>query len=453
MSTLLLQHANLLLTMDPSRLRIADGGVFVRDGVIEAVGPTSDLPQSAGRVIDAHGLLVMPGLVNTHHHLYQTLTRALPAAQDAELFDWLKALYPIWGRLTSEAVYTSAKAGIAELLLSGCTTTTDHLYLFPNDSRLDDEIRAAQEMGIRFHPSRGSMSLGTSQGGLPPDHVVQDEEAILLDCRRVIEQFHDAHRYSMLRIVLAPCSPFSVTPEIMRDCTALARQYRVHLHTHVAETKDEEQFCIERFGARPVAYMEELGWLGPDVWWAHVVHVNAAEIAQLAATGTGVAHCPSSNMRLGSGIAPIRAMKQAGVRVGLAVDGSASNDSSNMMAEVRQALLLQRVAGGAAAFSVMDALELATTGGARVLGRDDIGALAPGMAADFIAFDLSRVEYSGAAVHDPVGALVLCSPPRVTLSVINGKVVVEKGQIVGLDSDQLAARQNELARRLVQGTE
>lgn len=450
MSTILLKHAHLLLTMDPARLRIADGGVFVRDGVIAAVGPTSELPLTADRIIDAHGLLVMPGLVNTHHHLYQTLTRALPAAQDAELFDWLTAQYPIWGRLTSDAVYTSAKVGIAELLLSGCTTTSDHLYLFPNDSRLDDEIRAAQELGIRFHPSRGSMSLGASQGGLPPDHVVQDEEAILADCRRVVETFHDPQRYSMLRIVLAPCSPFSVTPEIMRDCAALARQYHVQLHTHVAETKDEEQFCIERFGARPVAYMEQLGWLGPDVWWAHVVHANADEIAQLAATGTGVAHCPSSNMRLGSGIAPIRAMKQAGVKVGLAVDGSASNDSSNLIAEVRQALLLQRVANGAAAFSVMDALELATTGGARVLGRDDIGALSPGMAADFIAFDLSGVAYSAAAAHDPVGALVLCSPPRVALSVINGEVIVEKGEIVGLDIDRLVARQNELARRLVQ---
>ena len=375
----------------------------------------------------------MPGLVNTHHHLYQTLTRALPAAQNAELFDWLVAQYPIWGRLTSDAVYTSALVGMAELLLSGCTTTTDHLYLFPNDSRLDDEIRAAREIGIRFQPSRGSMSLGRSHGGLPPDHVVQDEEAILADCRRVIETFHDPRRYSMLRIVLAPCSPFSVTPEIMRDCAVLARQYGVQLHTHVAETRDEEQFCLERVGMRPVDYMESLGWLGPDVWWAHVVHVNVDEIKRLADSGTGVAHCPSSNMRLGSGIAPIREMRAAGVKVGLAVDGSASNDSSNLIAEARQALLLQRVLKGAAAFKVMDALEMATLGGAAVLGRDDIGRLAPGMAADVVAFDLSGIDYSAAAAHDPVGALVLCTPPKATWSVINGKVVVEKGSIVGLD--------------------
>lgn len=451
MSTLLLKNAHLLLTMDPARRRIPGGGIFVRDGVIEAVGPTGELPASADRVIDASGLLVMPGLINTHHHLYQTLTRGLPAAQNAELFDWLVAQYPIWGRLTGEAVYISALVGMAELLLSGCTTTTDHLYLFPNDSRLDDEIRAAQELGIRFHPSRGSMSLGRSRGGLPPDHVVQDEEVILRDCRRVIEQFHDPKRYAMLRIVLAPCSPFSVTPEIMRECAALARHYGVQLHTHVAETRDEERFCLERFGTRPVAYMEKLGWMGPDVWWAHVVHVNTDEIRQLAATGTGVAHCPSSNMRLGSGIAPICEMREAGVKVGLAVDGSASNDSSNLIAEARQALLLQRVAKGAAAFTVMDALELATLGGARVLGRDDIGYLAPGMAADFVAFDLRGLDDSAAAAHDPVGALILCTPPKVTWSVINGRVVVEKGEIPGLDVERLVARQNELALKMVAG--
>jgi 8-oxoguanine deaminase len=449
MPTLLLKHADSILTMDATRRRIADGGILARDGVIEAVGPTSKLPRSADKIIDARGLLVMPGLINTHHHLYQTLTRGLPAAQDAELFDWLVAQYPIWGGLTSDAVYTSALVGMAELLLSGCTTTTDHLYLFPNDSRLDDEIRAAQELGIRFHPSRGSMSLGASKGGLPPDSVVQDEDTILKDCQRVVEKFHDPARYSMLRIVLAPCSPFSVTPEIMRDCAALARQYYVQLHTHVAETKDEERFCIERFGARPVAYMEQLGWLGDDVWWAHVVHVNSDEIKHLAATGTGVAHCPSSNMRLGSGIAPIRAMRDAGVKVGLAVDGSASNDSSNLLAEARQALLLQRVSNGAASFKVMEALELATLGGASLLNRDDIGHLAPGMAADFVAFDMRGLDYSAAAAHDLVGALILCTPPRSALSVINGKVVVEKGEIPGLDVPRLVARQNEIAWQMV----
>lgn len=440
--------------MHPAQMRVADGAVFVRDNVIEYVGPTSGLPapaQGAQRVIDARGMLVTPGLINTHHHLFQTLTRALPAAQNAELFDWLVAQYPIWGRMGSEAVYTSAKVGLAELLLSGCTTSTDHLYLFPNDSRLEDEIRAAQELGIRFHPSRGSMSLGRSKGGLPPDHVVQDEAAILADCRRVVEAHHDPRRYSMLRIVLAPCSPFSVTAENMRDAAALARQYGVQLHTHVAETKDEEHFCLERFGERPVDYMARLGWLGPDVWWAHVVHVNSAEINLLAQTGTGVAHCPSSNMRLGSGIAPIREMREAGVKVGLAVDGSASNDSSHLAAEMRQAMLLQRVTKGASALKVMEAIELATLGGARVLGRDDIGCLAPGMAADFAAFDLSGLSYSAAAALDPVGALLLCAPPWAAYTVVNGKVVVDKGELVGVDVRQLVARQNEIARQIISG--
>lgn len=450
MTTLLFRNADLIVTMDPAHMRLPHASIFARDGVIAEIGPAELLPQTADRIIDGRGMVVTPGLINTHHHLYQTLTRCLPAAQNAELFDWLVAQYPIWGRLTSDAVYTSALVGMAELLLSGCTTTSDHLYLFPNDSRLDDEIRAAQELGIRFHPSRGSMSLGKSHGGLPPDHVVQDEEAILKDCQRVIEQYHDAARYAMLRIVLAPCSPFSVTPEIMRDCAALARQYGVQMHTHVAETKDEERFCIERFGMRPVAFMEGLGWLGPDVWWAHVVHVSRAEIKQLAASGTGVAHCPSSNMRLGSGIAPIREMRRAGVKVGLAVDGSASNDSSHLLAEARQALLLQRVTKGAAAFKVMDALELATMGGARVLGRDDIGHLAAGMAADFVAFSLSGPAYSAAAALDPVGSLVLCTPPSAAWSIINGRVVVENGHIPGLDLPRLTARQNEIAVAMLQ---
>ncbi|NOZ05705.1 MAG: 8-oxoguanine deaminase [Chloroflexi bacterium] len=452
MPTLLLRDAKILVTQDETRRRIPDGGLFVRNGVIEQVGPTSELPETADRILDGRDMVVLPGLVNTHHHLYQTLTRALPATQDATLFAWLQALYPVWGELTDEAIYVSALIGLAELLLSGCTTTTDHLYLFPNDSTLDAEVRAATELGIRFHPTRGSMSLGQSRGGLPPDRVVQDEETILSDCERVIHRYHHPERYAMLRVGLAPCSPFSVTPTLMRRSAELARRHvGVTLHTHVAETLDEEQFCIEKFGCRPIAYMEDLGWVGPDVWYAHVVHANGAEIRRLAETGTGVAHCPTSNMRLGSGIAPVQAMRAQGVRVGLAVDGSASNDSSHLLAEARQALLLQRVLGGAHAISVAETLDLATLGGAAVLGRDDIGALVPGQAADFIALDLNQLGYAGAAVHDPVGALLLCAPASVAWSVINGRIVVEGGQIPGLDMPALIARHNAIARQMAGG--
>ncbi len=448
MSTLLLKHADLLITMDDERHRIANGGLFVRDSFIEQVGPTADLPQTADTVIDARGQVLLPGLVNTHHHLYQTLTRCV--AQDSCLFDWLKTLYPIWARLTPEAVYVSAKVGLAELMLSGCTTASDHLYIYPNGTRIDDEIQAAQELGIRFHPCRGAMSLGESKGGLPPDSVVEDEEAILKDTQRAIEQFHEPQRGGMVRIVVAPCSPFSVTPDLMREATALARSYGVLLHTHLAETLDEEEFCLRKFGRRPVAYAEELGWLGDDVWHAHCVHLNDGELALFARTGTGVAHCPSSNMRLGSGIAPIRQMLDAGIKVGLAVDGSASNDSSHMLAEARQALLLQRVKGDPAALNAEEALEIATRGGAAVLGRDDIGALAPGMAADFIAFDLERLDYTG-AMHDPLAALVFCTPQRVDLSVINGRVRVKDGHIVDLELEPLIRRHNRISREMIGG--
>jgi len=449
MSTLLLKNAALLVTMDGERRRIEGGGIFVRDNIIQAVGPTAELPREADRVLDASGMIVLPGLVNTHHHLYQTLTRALPAVQNVGLFDWLRTLYPIWAELTGEAVYVSALVGLAELVLSGCTTTSDHLYIFPNDVTLGDEIRAARELGIRFHPSRGGMSLGQSQGGLPPDRVVQSEEDILADCEQAIEKYHDPRPYSMCRVVLAPCSPFSVTPELMREAAELAREHGVRLHTHLAETKDEERFCLEKFGCRPLAYMERLGWVGEDVWYAHAIHLNEEEIGLLAETGTGVAHCPTSNMRLGSGIAPIREMLDAGVKVGLAVDGSASNDSSHMLAEARMAMLLQRVRGGAGALSAQEALEMATLGGAKVLGRDDIGSLEVGKAADFIGINLNRLEYAG-ALHDPLAALVFCAPVNVDLSVINGEVVVEGGRIAGLDLENVIARHNELSRRMIE---
>jgi cytosine/adenosine deaminase-related metal-dependent hydrolase len=450
MTTLLIRHADVLVTMNDQRHEIADGGLFIRDGAIEAVGGTAELPNGADQVLDLRGHLVLPGLVSTHHHLYQTLTRAVPAAQDATLFNWLKTLYPIWARLTGEAVYVSALVGLGELLLSGCTTASDHLYLFPNDARLDDEIRAAQELGIRFHASRGSMSLGESQGGLPPDRVVQDEDAILTDCRRVVEAYHDPSRYAMTRVVIAPCSPFSVTPALMRASAEMARAYGVHLHTHLAETRDEEAFCLERFGRRPADYAADLGWTGGDVWWAHSVHVNPAEIGLLARSGTGVAHCPTSNMRLASGIAPVRAMCDAGVRVGLGVDGSASNDSSHMLAEARQALLLQRVGGDPAAMTAREALELATLGGAAVLGRDDIGALAVGRAADFAAFRLDRLAYAG-ALHDPVAAVVFCAPQQADVVVVNGRVVVAEGQIATMEMGPVVERHNRLSREMVIG--
>jgi cytosine/adenosine deaminase-related metal-dependent hydrolase len=451
LSTLLLKHADLLVTMEglgKSNRRIPDGGLFVRDNVIEQVGPTSALPEEADQIINAGGMIVLPGLINTHHHLYQTLTRAVPGAQDAPLFRWLRILYRIWAGLTPEAIHTSALVGLAELMLSGCTTASDHLYIYPGDCRIDDEIRAAQEVGIRFQPCRGSMSLGESEGGLPPDEVVEDEDFILRDTQRAIESYHDAEPHSMMRIVVAPCSPFSVTPELMKESAALARSYGVMLHTHLAETKDEEAFCLEHFGRRPVAYAHDMGWMGEDVWHVHCVHLNQAEIELFAETGTGVCHCPSSNMRLGSGIAPIRDLLDVGASVALGVDGSASNDSSHLLAEARMALLLQRVDGAPTALSAEDVLWMATRGGAAVLGRDDVGQLAPGKAADVIGLRLDRLDYAG-ALHDPLAPLIFCHPQRVDLSIIDGEVVVEDGQLLTIDLGPIIERHNRISRALV----
>jgi cytosine/adenosine deaminase-related metal-dependent hydrolase len=451
MSTLLIKHATLLVSMDDADRRWTDGGLYVVDNAIQQLGPTDQLPRSAEQVIDAHDMLIMPGMVNTHHHFYQTLTRNLPAAQDANLFNWLRALYPIWAGLTPEANYVSSKVAIAELMLSGCTTSSDHTYIWPNGAQLDDQIRAAQELGLRFHAARGSMSVGESQGGLPPDRVVEDEEAILRDSRRLIEQYHDAARYAMLRVVLAPCSPFSVSPDLMRQSVTLARAYGVHSHTHLAETLDEADYCRAQFGRTPVELAEELGWVGQDVWHAHVVHPGTDEVIRLGRTRTGVAHCPSSNMRLASGIAPLRALQRAGARVGLGVDGSASNDGSHMLAEARQALLLHRVSGDPAGLTAPEALRLATRGGAAVLGRDDIGYLAPGMAADLIGYRLDTLGFAGGAVHDPLAALVFCQPPGVDLSVINGRVRVRDGQLLDVDLPPLIERHNAIARALARG--
>ena len=447
MSTLLVRNATLLVTMDAQRREIAGGAVFARDGVIEAVGPTSELPATADEVIDARDQIVIPGLVNTHHHMYQTLTRAVPAAQDCELFGWLRTLYPIWARLTPEMLQVSTQVACAELLLSGCTTSSDHLYLFPGACRLDDTLHAAAEIGIRFHAARGAMSVGVSQGGLPPDEVVEDEAAILKDTQRLIEGFHDPARFAMQRIVVAPCSPFSVSRGLMRDAALLARERGVSLHTHLAENDNDIAYTREKFGCTPAEYAEALGWLGPDVWHAHCVKLDAAGIALFASTGTGVAHCPGSNMRLGSGAAPIRAMRDAGVPVAIAVDGSASNDSGHLLGELRLGLLLQRVARGATAMSAREMLEIGTLGGARVLGRSDIGALAPGMAMDLVSFPLDEVGLAGAQ-HDPLAALLFCHVPRAKHSVVQGRVLVRDGRLTRVELPALLQRQRRYAAEL-----
>ncbi len=454
--TLILTHADVLVTMDANRREIADGALVAEGPAIRWVGATADLPAAwrariddgSAQVLDMRGHVVLPGLINTHHHMYQSLTRAVPAAQDAELFGWLSELYMLWANLTPRMIAASTRTAMAELMLSGCTTTSDHLYLYPNGARLDDAIEAATQMGMRFHAARGSMSVGRSKGGLPPDAVVEQEEAILRDSRRLIEQYHDASRHAMLRVVLAPCSPFSVSRELMRESAAMARHYGVSLHTHLAENDNDVAYSLERFGMTPAQYAEDLGWVGHDVWHAHCVKLDADGIALFARTGTGIAHCPCSNMRLASGIAPVRAMRDAGVPVGLGVDGSASNDGAHMLGEARQAMLLQRVGHGPAAMGAREALEIATLGGAKVLNRDDIGALAPGMSADIVAFDMSAVGYAGAG-HDPVAALVFCTPGTVSISVINGRVVVRDGVLLSADLPTVLTEHRRMARELV----
>ena len=461
MSLLLIEHADVLLTMDADRREIIDGALLAEDNQILYVANTTAMQKylheqniKPGEIINAKGCVVLPGLINCHHHLYQTLTRTLGTAAGLSLFDWLKTLYPIWGQMDAESVYTSAKLGLVELILSGATTVADHLYLFPNGSRLDDEIAAAQELGVRFHPTRGSMSLGQSQGGLPPDNICDTEEHILKDSQRVIEDFHDSDAYSMCRVGLAPCSPFSVTAELMRQSAAMARSYKaVNLHTHLAETLDENRFCLEKFGMRPLEYMESLDWLGDDVWFAHMVHPDEDEIAKLAHSCTGVCHCPSSNMILASGIAPVRQMIDARVRVGLGVDGSASNDGNHMLGEARQAMLLQRVGwpgfeSTAKRFSAREALELTTLGGARVLQRNDIGSLEAGKAADVVAFRVDDLYHAGGQ-NDVVASLLTCASAGVWLSVINGRIIVENGEILNVDLDDLIIKHNYLAHQLL----
>ena len=429
-----------ILTMDQGRE--LDGDILIRGGVIAAVGPGL---ATTGEVHDASGCVVTPGLVNTHHHLYQTLTRAVPGGQDALLFGWLKTLYPIWAKFGPEEIFSSTQIGLAELALSGCTMTSDHLYLYPNGARLDDSIEAAAEVGLRFHPTRGAMSIGESAGGLPPDSLVEAEAAILEDMIRVVDAHHDPREGSMLRVGLAPCSPFSVTRDLMRETALLARDKRVMLHTHLAENDEDVDYSRAMFGCRPGQYAEDLGWTGDDVWHAHCVKLDGSEIAMFARSGTGVAHCPCSNCRLGSGIAPVRAMRDSGVKVGLGVDGSASNDMGNLMLEARQAMLLQRVRRGADAMSAREALEIATLGGARVLGRSDCGMIAPGKRADLAVWDVSRVESAGS--WDP-SALVLAGPTRVRDLFVEGRQVVRGGMVTTIDLPKAIARQNHLARRL-----
>lgn len=468
MPTLLARNADVLVTMDGQRRELRDAGLYAEDGIIRQVGSTAELPASADTVIDLRGQIVLPGFVNTHHHLNQTLTRNFPGAQDNNLFPWLKALYRAWSRIDAEGSRASTLIGLAELVQSGCTTVFDHSYLFKNGNSVDCQIGAARELGVRFHASRGSMSLGESHGGLPPDDCVEDEEFVLKDSQRVIERYHDASVGSMTQIALAPCSPFSVTPDLLRESAALARHHKVRLHTHLCETLDEERYTLERFGLRPVDWMETLGWLGEDVWFAHAIHVDDDEIRKLARSGCGVAHCPCSNMRLASGIAPVKKYRAAGVKVGLGVDGSASNDSSNILMEARQAMLLARLrlgllppegprkhmllspshpARASEWMTAREALELATIGGARVLGRSDIGSLEPGKCADFFSLDLGTVAYAG-GLHDPVAAVLFCAPQPARHTVINGRLVVRDGEIVTLDMQPVIATHNRCAARL-----
>ncbi|RLB56416.1 MAG: 8-oxoguanine deaminase [Deltaproteobacteria bacterium] len=446
----LIKGALVVATQDEQLGEIPGGEILVGDGLIEQVGTNLQAP--GAEIIDATGCLVLPGLVNTHHHLFQVLTRALPRAQDAKLFDWLVFHYDVWRHISPADVQAAASAGLAELLLSGCCLSADHHYLIPAGAGREyfqAEAEAARRLGIRLHLTRGSMSLGRSSGGLPPDETVQDADTILADAEQVIAELHDPRPDSLCRVALAPCSPFSVTPELMRDTARLARSRQVRLHTHLAETLDEERFCRERFGRRPLDYAEDLGWLGPDVWFAHCVFLNADEIKRLAASGTGVAHCPASNLRLGSGIAPVPAMLEAGVPVGLAVDGSASNDSSNLLRELQLLLLVHRVGTAVESMPVRQALRVATSGGARVLGWENLGRLRPGAAADLALFKLDQLPYAGALL-DPPAALLMCGlDQRAWLVMVNGRVVVREKHLVAADEQRLFEDAQAASQRLL----
>ncbi|MDX1329502.1 MAG: 8-oxoguanine deaminase [Burkholderiaceae bacterium] len=468
MATLLIKRAQVVATMNDAQQELTDASIFIRDHLIDAVGPSDTLPDTADRVIDARGHVVIPGLINTHHHMVQSLTKAVPVSQNAELFAWLKGLYPIWAGLTPEMVRVSTQVAMAELLLSGCTTTSDHLYIYPNGVRLDDSIDGARAIGMRFVATRGSMSVGESQGGLPPDHVVEKEDAILKDTQRLIETYHDDSFGAMLNVSVAPCSPFSVSQDLMRVSAELARSHGVRLHTHLAENDHDLAYSQAHFNCTPTQYAADLGWVGEDVWHAHCVKLDDEGISLFAATRTGVAHCPCSNMRLASGIAPIRKMVDAGVPVGLGVDGSASNDAAHLLNEARQAMLLARVGRamqapeirngrtflgcdlGPAEMTPRDALRLGTRGSAAVLGRArDIGQITPGYCADLALFKMDSLGFAGGAVHDPVGALLLCASAQANHVVVNGRVVVDAGHLTTVDLPVLVEQHNRLAVQLV----
>jgi cytosine/adenosine deaminase-related metal-dependent hydrolase len=470
MTTLLIHNAHTIATLNDAGDEFRNASVFVRENTIEAIGPAAQLPSTADRVIDAQHHVVIPGMVNTHHHMSQSLTRAIPGVQNAELFSWLTGLYPIWAGLQPDMIYASTQTAMAELLLSGCTTSSDHLYIYPNGVKLDDCIAAAQEIGMRFVATRGSMSVGQSKGGLPPDRVVEQEDAILKDTQRLIERYHDASHGAMTQVAVAPCSPFSVSQDLMRLSAEMARHYGVRLHTHLAENDHDIAYSLEKFNRTPTQYAEDLGWLGHDVWHAHCVKLDDEGISLFAATRTGIAHCPCSNMRLASGIAPIRKMIEAGVPVGLGVDGSASNDAAHMVNEARQAMLLARLrkslegpqvsAEGKTIFgcdtapmemTARDALRLATRGGAEVLGRKDIGQLSVGYCADMALFDLRNLSFAGGAVHDAIGSLMLCASAPAAYTVVNGRVVVSEGQLASVDLGNVIERHNKFAVQLAAG--
>ena len=448
MASILLRGARVIATMNDARDEFEDADMLIKDGWIEAIG--HGIQAGDAQVLDMSNQVVMPGLVNTHHHFFQSLTRAVPAAQNCELFDWLKTLYPIWSRIDPEMIHVSTQTAMTEMLLSGCTMSSDHLYLYPNGSRLDDSILAAKELGMRFHATRGAMSVGESKGGLPPDHLVEDEDFILKESERLIHAYHDPAPGALIRVGLAPCSPFTVSQELMKETAQLARHNGVMLHTHLAENDNDVAYSLERFGCTPTQYAEDAGWLGSDVWHAHCVKLDTHGINMFASTGTGVAHCPCSNMRLASGIAPVRQFLDAGVKTGLGVDGSASNDSGHLLSEARQAMLLQRVSGNPAAMSAREALFTATRGGAKVLGRTDTGYLAPGMAADIASFRIDGLPLAGAG-HDPLAAMVFAQPGRAHYVLCHGEMLVDQGQLVRLDEMELARRHNVLATKLIQG--
>jgi 8-oxoguanine deaminase len=448
--TILLHSALRLATMDDAKREIADGAVLVRGREIVAVGTTAELRaahRKADEEIDLSGHVLLPGLINTHHHMFQSLTRATPGGQDAELFGWLKAHYPIWAHITPEMFHVSAVTAMSELVMSGCTTSSDHQYLYVNGATLDEAIHAAERVGIRFHAARGAMTVGESDGGLPPDTIIETENEALKEMRRLIEQYHSKERFAMTRIVLAPCSPFTVRDSMMVEAARMARAYGVSLHTHLAENDNDISYSLEVYGKTPAQYVEDLEWVGPDVWHAHCVKLDDTAIKLFGQTGTGVAHCPCSNMRLASGIAPVRQMRAEGVPVGLGVDGSASADSGHMIGEARQAMLLARVGFGPQAMTAREALELATRGGAKVLNRDDIGQVAPGYAADLVAFDMRTLDFAG-AIADPIAALVFCASAKVSMSMINGKVIVRDGEMRTMDLMKQAEIHNAASKQL-----